>query len=317
MVAGGLSCILCYGSAWLMLAILQEVPAEVPACQRVIRPTGDTVELPSCLPAEDVTFARWSYQGIKVASLDGENVHVEAGRFAGRLRLNHRNFSLTLRAVTLEDSGVFSFVSAVNDSQRETVQVTLEVYEPITAEPVLRVNVSRHAANRSCGILLHCSASDNRGPLDYIWRVGNRSQSGAWHRLSVPLWAATTHVTCTVSNAGGVKSASISVTCTNDTASSAAVTETLSFGVVVSAATGAFCVLVMVAAISVLACRRRRRLTSGKSEEATVYADISDTALEYASVRATEPHSTTPSVPVQTFYDKIQLNRMTMHDHAP
>ncbi|XP_077356080.1 uncharacterized protein LOC144003561 [Festucalex cinctus] len=314
MVAGGLSYFLCYGSAWLMLAILQEVSG----CQHVLhRQAGDMVELPSCFRGEDVSFARWNYQGNKVASLDGEGVIVEASRFTGRLQLNLRNFSLTLRAVTLEDSGVFSFVSAVNDTQRETVEVRLHVHEPITAEPVVRVNVTRHAANHSCSFLLHCSHSGNGGPVEYKWCVGNRSQSGAWHWVSVPLWAATTDATCTIFNAVSAKSASVSVTCANDTASSTPVTDTLSSVVVASVATGAFCVFVMVAAIAVVACRRRRQRTSVKSEEATIYADISDMALANASVRAKEPHSTTPLVPVQTLYDQIQFNRMAIQDHAP
>ncbi|XP_019713819.1 uncharacterized protein LOC109508342 isoform X2 [Hippocampus comes] len=275
MVAGGLRDFLRYGGAWLLLASLREVPG----CQRVLdRRAGDAVELPSCLPGRDVTFARWLYGGRTVASADDEDGARGSGRFAGRLRLDLRNFSLTLGSVTPGDSGVYSFVSAVNDSQRETVEVTLRVHEAIVAEPVVTVNASRRAGNRSCSVLLRCSASAGGGPVEYEWRVGNRSLSGAWRRLSVSPRGAAAEVTCTVFNAVSAKSVSASVSCANDTANGAS-------------------------------ARGRTR------EEATLYADICEVTAADVSARAAEPRS--PPAPVQTLYDVIQLGRAAAEGHAP
>ncbi|XP_037116683.1 uncharacterized protein LOC119128407 isoform X2 [Syngnathus acus] len=305
MVADGRSYFLCYGSAWLLLVSLHEASG----CRRVIHGrAGDTVEMSSCLPRKNVTFARWNYRGSKVAS-SSDGV-VEASRFAGRVDLDPRDFNLTLRGVSLEDSGNFSFVSAVNDQQRDTVQVTLRVHEVITAKPTVSVNASWRAANRSCSVLLRCSASASEGPLEYEWRVGNRSLSGPRHWVSMAPRGAATQVTCTVSNLVSAKSASASVTCANDTADVMSATDPMSFTVKLSAAAGAFCLLVLVAAIVTVDChrRRRRRRSSRKFEEATVYADIGDVAPNYVR----EPRGTAPLHPVQTVYDELQPSRMAL-----
>ncbi|XP_049587269.1 uncharacterized protein si:cabz01074944.1 isoform X2 [Syngnathus scovelli] len=305
MVADGRSYFLCYGSAWLLLLSLHEASG----CRPVVHGrAGGTVEISSCLPGNNVTFARWTYQGSKVASsTDGV---VQAGRFAGRVDLDGRDFNLTLRAVSLADSGNFSFVSAVNDQQRDTVQVTLRVHEVITAKPTVSVNASWWAANRSCSVLLRCSASASEGPLAYEWRVGNRSLSGPRHRLSVAPQGVATQVTCTVSNRVSAKSASASVTCANDTADVVSATDPMSFTVKLSVAAGAFCLLVLVAAIVAVDChrRRRRRRSSRKFEEATVYADIGDMAPNYVR----EPRGTAPLDPVQTVYDELRPGRMAL-----
>ncbi|XP_061524997.1 uncharacterized protein LOC133397747 [Phycodurus eques] len=306
MVAGGLRYFLCYGGAWLLLASLHEAPG----CQRLFhRRAGDTVELPSRLPGDDITFARWNYQGRKVASADDEDGDAEAGRFTGRLQLNRRNFSLTLSAVTREDSGVFSFVSAVNDSQRETVCITLRVHEPIMAKPTVTVNSTWCAGNHSCSVMLRCSAPAGGGPVEYKWRVGNRSLSGASFWISVPPQDAATEITCTVFNAVSAKSASASVPCANNTSFSASATEAPSFGVAVGVAAAALCLLITAAAVAAAAYRRRCRQTRWKSEDTTVYADICEVAQERGSAHAADPCS-------PMLYDKIRLDRMALQDHA-
>ncbi|XP_061665226.1 uncharacterized protein LOC133494937 [Syngnathoides biaculeatus] len=303
MVASGLRYFLCYGGAWILLAILHEAAG----CQRIFHQrAGDTVELPSCLPGDDVTAAHWNYKGRKVAG-DGAR---EADRFTGRMQLNRRNYSLTLRALTREDSGIFSFVSAVNDSQRGTVEITLQVHEPIMAKPTVTVNATWHAANHSCSLLLRCSAPAGGGPVEYKWRVGNASLSGAWCQMSVPPRDGAHEVQCTVFNAVSAESTSASVTCGNNTSFEVSLTEAPNFAVVVSAAAGAFCLLVLVAAVAVGAFRRWRRQTRWKSEEATVYADISEVAQECASAHTAETH-------LLTLYDKIQPDRLALQDQAP
>lgn len=100
---------------------------EASSCQRVIhKKVGDSVELSSCLPTEGVTVAIWRYGQLTIADKD-EDVS-EKYQFKGRVYLNHTNFDLTVRRLTLQDSGDFSFVSEVNNKQRKTVMIKLQVH---------------------------------------------------------------------------------------------------------------------------------------------------------------------------------------------
>lgn len=100
---------------------------EASSCQHVIhKKVGDTVVLSSCLPSEGVTVARWKYGGSIIA--EKGKVVPEKEQFKGRLELNTTDLSLTLRSLTLKDSGDFSLNSEVNDKQRGTVTIKLQVH---------------------------------------------------------------------------------------------------------------------------------------------------------------------------------------------
>ncbi|XP_038586825.1 uncharacterized protein LOC119911919 [Micropterus salmoides] len=91
-----------------------------------IKKVGDTVVLSSCLPSEGVTVARWRYRGSIIA--EKGTVVPEKEQFKGRLELNATDLSLTLRSLTLNDSGDFSLNSEANDRQRDTVTINLQVH---------------------------------------------------------------------------------------------------------------------------------------------------------------------------------------------
>ncbi|XP_054656224.1 uncharacterized protein LOC129194825 isoform X2 [Dunckerocampus dactyliophorus] len=311
------------GSGWLLLLAIHH---EAQGCQSVFhKRVGDTVELPSCSAGQDLTFGHWNYQGRKVV--------MGSGQFAGRLHLNPHNFSLTLTGVTLHDMGVFSFVSAINDSQRETVHVRLHVHEPITTEPVVTVNATWNATNQSCSILLDCSAPAGK-PVEFKWTVTNGSLSGARHHIHVLPQHATREVTCTIYNVVSEKSASVAVKCANDMSLHAATTEAPNFVFTLSVAAGA-CLLVMAGIVTSVACHHRRRRAGRKCEEMTVYADICDgrstptkESSPYESVGDDErtmavgvscaPSSVAPDgfACMQTLYDKIDLARVATQDHT-
>nr|XP_057925327.1 uncharacterized protein si:cabz01074944.1 isoform X2 [Doryrhamphus excisus] len=283
---------LCSGARWMLVLLLLEIHHEARGCQSVFhKRVGDTVELPSCSEGQDLTFRHWNYKGKKV--------QMGSGQFKGRLHLNPRNFSLTLMAVTLRDSGVYSFVSAIDDSQRETVHVTLHVHELITTDPVLTVNTTWNATNQSCSVLLDCSAPVGE-LVEYKWEVRNGSLSGARHHINVPPRHAAMEVTCTIYNAVSETSASAAVKCANDMSLRAAITESPKFVFTLSLAAGVF-LLVMAGVIASVACHLRRRRAGGthplcrvislsfrfmthflfvftgrKCEEMTVYADIGE-----------------------------------------
>lgn len=86
---------------------------------------GDTVELSSGLWTEGVTQAQWIYEGLQIADDEGA---FENTQFDGRLEFKSDNFSLTLKGLTLKDSGNFSFISAKEKGQRPTVIFILYVH---------------------------------------------------------------------------------------------------------------------------------------------------------------------------------------------
>nr|XP_057925328.1 uncharacterized protein si:cabz01074944.1 isoform X3 [Doryrhamphus excisus] len=325
---------LCSGARWMLVLLLLEIHhayllflfAEARGCQSVFhKRVGDTVELPSCSEGQDLTFRHWNYKGKKV--------QMGSGQFKGRLHLNPRNFSLTLMAVTLRDSGVYSFVSAIDDSQRETVHVTLHVHELITTDPVLTVNTTWNATNQSCSVLLDCSAPVGE-LVEYKWEVRNGSLSGARHHINVPPRHAAMEVTCTIYNAVSETSASAAVKCANDMSLRAAITESPKFVFTLSLAAGVF-LLVMAGVIASVACHLRRRRAGRKCEEMTVYADIGEGRS--TPTKESSPYETvgdddgTMAVGVsgaptsvrtddfdcmQTLYDKVNLARVTTQDHT-
>uniref|UniRef100_A0A4W6EEK0 Immunoglobulin V-set domain-containing protein n=1 Tax=Lates calcarifer TaxID=8187 RepID=A0A4W6EEK0_LATCA len=112
---------------------------------------------------------------------DKDQSVIERPQFKDRLFLNPTNYSLTVRGLTLQDSGEFSFVSEVNEEQRPTVTVTLQVH-----------------------VLLECTVTSDSG-VTYKWAYILRPQDGE------------TTFTCTVFSFLKEKSVSKGVKCSNET----------------------------------------------------------------------------------------------------
>ncbi|XP_044040851.1 signaling lymphocytic activation molecule-like [Siniperca chuatsi] len=214
MIGGCSRCLSCFFtcSALLLFGVsLHEVEAS--SCQRVIHKiVGDTVEFSSCLPTGKVNLARWKYGTSIIA--DKDNV-VPERQFTDRLNLNPTNFSLTVRGLTLRDSGDFSFISEVNDKQRDTVTITLQVHEPITEPPVLSGNSTWRTSTNSCTVLLECSATSDSS-VTYNWTVRNQTISGSSLQYSIRPQDGDTKITCTIYNFVSEKSASKIVKCSNN-----------------------------------------------------------------------------------------------------
>ncbi|XP_019209708.2 uncharacterized protein LOC112841681 [Oreochromis niloticus] len=172
---------------------------------------GDTVELSSGLPTEGVTAATWRYGGITVAEKD-EGVSKNSP-FKDRSELNPEDFTLTVRKLTLQDSGDFTFVSEVNDKQRPSVTITLQVHEPITKQPVIKISSTWISSSESCKVLLECSTT---GDVSYKWTVGKQTLTGPRQQYIIREQDGETNVTCTVSNYVSEKSAFQTVKCSKD-----------------------------------------------------------------------------------------------------
>uniref|UniRef100_A0A8C8H8Y8 Immunoglobulin V-set domain-containing protein n=1 Tax=Oncorhynchus tshawytscha TaxID=74940 RepID=A0A8C8H8Y8_ONCTS len=88
---------------------------------------GDSVEIPAGLEGQNATIMQWKYRGKDIAEFNSEVVYSRGSQFDGRLELNVINFSLTIRKLTLQDSGEF-LVTAETDKQIPTKAVTLQVH---------------------------------------------------------------------------------------------------------------------------------------------------------------------------------------------
>ncbi|XP_054457168.1 SLAM family member 5-like [Anoplopoma fimbria] len=322
MVGGCLSCFFTYISVLLLGVCLYDV--ETSSCERNIhKKVGDTVELLSCSPAEGVTSAYWKYEGLRIAS---KNVYVSGKhQFEERLNLNLSSLDLTVRGLTLQDSGVFSFLSEANNKQRPTVTITLHVHEPITIAPAVTSNSTWHPLNQSCTVLLECSATTDSPGVTYTWAVGNETMNGSSLQHVITPQDGDTRFTCTISNFVNEKSTIETVKCSNVTP--VTLEKGQLFVVLLSAAGGVCLMIVIIVGVAVYVCHRKRSQAGVDPDELTVYADINDVANEAGTSSAMkactlyETIDTRVNTPVtpgpQTVYDKIQFSRMRKPSVSP
>uniref|UniRef100_A0A8C4E3N1 Ig-like domain-containing protein n=1 Tax=Dicentrarchus labrax TaxID=13489 RepID=A0A8C4E3N1_DICLA len=195
------------------------------SCQRVIihKKVGDTVEFSSCSPTEGVTTANWKYGGLDIT--DNDKISPQ-NQFQGRLELNPTNFSLTVRRLTLQDSGDFGFLSEVDDTQRPTVVITLQVHEPITKPPILTFYFTWNAVNESCTVFMECNATSDSN-VTYNWTVRNQTLSGPKLQYTIRAQDGDTEFICTSNNIVSEKSASKIVKCSNETQEKSMYTEVI------------------------------------------------------------------------------------------
>ncbi|XP_068584314.1 SLAM family member 9-like [Cebidichthys violaceus] len=318
MVGGCLSCFFTYISVLLLGVCLHDVEAS--SCEHNIhKKVGDTVELSSCLPAEGVTVAQWKHGEFIIIDKD-VNVSREH-QFKGRLELNPASFNLTVRGLTVQDSGDFSFISEANEVQRPTTTITLQVHVPITVEPAVTSNSTWFTVNESCTVLLECSGATDSS-VTYSWAVRNQTISGSGLRYSITPQDGDTEFTCTISNVVSEKSTMEKVTCSNVTS------ETLKTGpnlvALLGAAGGGCLLIVVIVGVAVYVCHCKQSQAGSDSNDLTVYADIADVAIEAGTSPTMKPctlyetidnrvNAATPG----TVYDKIQFSRMKKASVSP
>ncbi|XP_041841563.1 uncharacterized protein LOC121639995 [Melanotaenia boesemani] len=194
-------------SALLVWVFLHDVEAFVKNSV-IHKKVGDTVKLSSGLSTEGVTVAQWKYGRIKLAEKSG----VVSGnhQFQSRLEFNPTDFSLTVKKLTLQDSGDFILISGTNNKQRPSVVITLKVHEPITEQPILTSRSIQTFLNGSCVVLLECKAASN---VSYSITVGNQTYNESRLQYIIRAQDGGTTFSCTVSNVVSQKSASKTVTC--------------------------------------------------------------------------------------------------------
>ncbi|XP_058481043.1 SLAM family member 9 isoform X2 [Solea solea] len=292
---------------------------EASECPSVVhKQVGDTVVLSSCLPSEGVTNADWIYKDQIVEDLEKSQ---KGAQFRGRTSLNRINLSLTVRRLTLQDSGVYRFKSEVNEVQRTTVTITLHVHALLTP-PILTLNSSWSASNESCTVVLDCNSMSDSN-ITYNWTVKSQIYSGSRLQYTIRPQEGGTIFTCTILNSIGEQSfAEKAVKCDN-------ITDEISKGekfplwTVVSA--GACLLLIIIVVIITVICVCKRRQTEDISQEIeTEYADISDYVVDnkpahvpsvYDFIRDHRPNQVT--LMPHSVYDKIQLSRVRTPPESP
>uniref|UniRef100_A0A8C7DED6 Ig-like domain-containing protein n=1 Tax=Oncorhynchus kisutch TaxID=8019 RepID=A0A8C7DED6_ONCKI len=175
---------------------------------------GDSVEIPAGLEGQNVTIMQWKYRGKDIVEFNSEVVYSRGSQFDGRLELNVINFSLTIRKLTLQDSGEF-LVTAETDEQIPTKAVTLQVHEPIS-KMVIQTDI-KLLANHSCTVRLVCNVSCYPN-LTYTWKRDNEIYGDAQQiQFSLSPAEGDINVKCHASNLVSWKTASTTVKCSNDT----------------------------------------------------------------------------------------------------
>ncbi|XP_016531697.1 signaling lymphocytic activation molecule-like [Poecilia formosa] len=181
--------------------------------QVIHKKVGDSVELLSNLPAEGVTRATWKYGDSPVAhKVSGV---ISTNPFKDRVEFNNTSFSLTIRDLTLRDSGEFSFTS-FTDKQRPTVFITLQVHEPISTNSIVFSNVTQPEPNGFCTVFLECNANPHSN-VTYIWTVGTQTRNGPRLQYAIKPQDGDTTFTCNASNVVSEKLASETLRCSNTT----------------------------------------------------------------------------------------------------
>ncbi|KAM4713996.1 natural killer cell receptor 2B4-like [Anableps anableps] len=312
-----LSCLFTYIIGLFLGVFLHDVAASE-GKQVIHKKVGDSVELSSGLSNEGVTRATWKY-GSSTVAINGSGVTTN-NPFQGRVELNNTSFSLTIRKLTLQDSGNFSFNSATNNGQRPIVIITLLVHEPISNQPILFFNISGPGSNGFCTVFLECRAA-SQSNIAYIWTVGNQTYEGPMLSYTIRPQDGDTTFTCNASNVVSANSAFKLLRCSNNTDSFS--DKGISPSVwILSAAGGGLLIIIIIIGVSVSLCKRR--WSGSDSNELTVYADITDFSPEVGtsdkpcSLYDTIEDRNSPGQQMpQTVYDKIQIQRMRKASVSP
>ncbi|XP_045069078.1 SLAM family member 8-like isoform X2 [Coregonus clupeaformis] len=176
---------------------------------------GDSVELPSGLERKDLMSMEWKYNKMVIAEFE-DNFTLPRSQFEGRLEMNENNFSLTIRELTLQDSGEFLVSAASNEGkQTPTMTIHLQIHEPISKVAIQKK--MKLLANQSCSVWLLCNVSVCSN-LSYTWERGNETyRDDQQIHFSLSPADGDISVTCNASNSVSWKSASTTVKCSNDT----------------------------------------------------------------------------------------------------
>ncbi|XP_045578541.1 SLAM family member 8-like [Salmo salar] len=219
------------------------------------RGVGDSVELLAGLERGHFKSLEWKYMGKDIAEFNSEVVYSPESQFEGRLKMNTKNFSLTVRELTLQDSGDFLLTGEGDKGQIGSKTITLKVHEPISTVAI-QTDIKR-LANHSCTVRLVCNGSCYPN-ITYTWeRVYGDAQQIHFSLLPAERDIS---VKCNASNLVSWKTASTTVKCSNDTTTPEYVTGLVWYTIYIRISVWGAVVLILSVAVAVCYCRGRRNI---------------------------------------------------------
>eukprot|EP00063_Salmo_salar_P087765 XP_014062600.1 PREDICTED: uncharacterized protein LOC106608916 [Salmo salar] len=212
---------------------------------------GDSVELLAGLERGHFKSLEWKYMGKDIKELNSEVVYSPGSQFEGRLKMNTKNFSLTVKELTLQDF-------LLTGGQIGSKTITLKVHD------------IKLLANHSCTVRLVCNVSCYSN-MTYTWERDNEIYGDAQQiHFSLSPVELNISVKCNASNLVSWKTASMTVKCSNHTTTTGLVW----FTIYIRVSVGGAVVLILTVAVAVCYCRGRSN-TEDLTDN-TIYANVMD-----------------------------------------
>uniref|UniRef100_A0A4W5PXU6 Ig-like domain-containing protein n=1 Tax=Hucho hucho TaxID=62062 RepID=A0A4W5PXU6_9TELE len=229
-----------------------------------------------------------------------EVLYSPGSQFEGRIKMNTNNFSLTVRELTLQDSGDFLLTGEGDKGQTGSKTITLKVHEPISTVAI-QADI-KLLAKHSCMVRLVCNVSCYQN-ITYTWERDNEIY-GDTQQIQFSLSSAERDISvnCNASNLVSWKTASATVKCSNDTATPGLAWYTIYIRVSVGGAV----VLILTVAVAVCYCRGRSNTGMYSLEASTILKTRSNSHVNPISIYETVNDLVIPRLnKPQTLYDKI------------
>ncbi|TDG99649.1 hypothetical protein EPR50_G00195940 [Perca flavescens] len=157
--------------------------------------------------------------------------------------------------------------------------------------------------------------------MTYTWAVRNQTIEGPRLEYTIKPQDEDTKFTCTISNEVSKMSATETKMCRNITSDAPEIGPN---SIILLSVTGVGCVLIVViVGVTVCVCHRKQKQEVADSNDLTVYADISEVAIEDGTMKpctlyeTIDPRINTVTPGPQTVYDKIQVSRMRKASVSP
>ncbi|XP_064877904.1 SLAM family member 8-like [Oncorhynchus nerka] len=298
----------CFSKQGILLLLLFNLHYGVGVPLIINKRVGDSVELQAGLETKYIKSLLWKYMRKDIAEFNTEVVYSPGSQFEGRLKMNTNNYSLTVRELTLQDSGDFLRTGEEDKGQIGSKTITLKVHEPIS-KVVIQTDI-KLLANHSCTVRLVCNVSCYSN-ITYTWERDNEIYGDAQQiHFSLSPAERDISVNCNASNLVSWKTAFATVKCRNDTTTPGLTWYTIYIGKSV----GGTVVLILTVAVAVWYCRGRSN--TADLPDNTIYADvmINTRSRDTRSISHVNPisiHETVNDLVIprlnkpQTLYDKI------------
>ncbi|XP_071190542.1 SLAM family member 8-like isoform X1 [Salvelinus alpinus] len=250
MSGGHISCLSKQG---ILLLLLSNLHYDVGVPLIINKRVGDSVELLAGLENGHLKSLEWKYMGKDIAEFNSEVIYSPGSQFEGRLKMNTKIFSLTVRELTLQDSGDFLLAGEGDKGQIGSKTIILKVHEPIS-KVAIQTDI-KLLANHSCTIRLVCNVSCYHN-ITYTWERDNEIYGDA-QQIYFSLSPAERNISvkCNASNLVSWKTASATVKCRNDTTTPEYVTGLLWYTIYIGVSGGGAVLLILTVAVAVCYCR--------------------------------------------------------------